>query len=173
MRGLIVAMLMLPGALALAEAPVATLKVDLDAVKAAGAVQPVNGLSSSGQPDAEALDVFADSGYAAVIDLRGASETRGLDEPQAVAERGMTYVPFPIPGSDDITFENAGALKALIDAQSGPVLLHCGSGNRVGAMLALIASLEGADDDAALAYGREGGMTRLEPVVRERLAGDE
>jgi len=49
------------------------------------------------------------------------------------------------------------------------VLVHCGSGNRVGALLALRASLDGADDEKALALGREGGLSSLEGVVRERL----
>ncbi|NOR36819.1 MAG: hypothetical protein GQ577_08735, partial [Woeseiaceae bacterium] len=45
--------------------------VDLDDVIAAGKVEPVDGITSSGQPDAAALEVFADSGYGVVIDMRG------------------------------------------------------------------------------------------------------
>lgn len=61
----------------------------------------------------------------------------------------------------------------MIDQQDGPVLIHCGSGNRVGAMLALIESLDGADDEQAIAAGKEGGLTRLEDVVRARLQEDD
>ena len=50
-----------------------------------------------------------------------------------------------------------------------PVLVHCGSGNRVGALLALQKSQEGADVEAAVAYGKEGGLTRLEEHVRKLL----
>jgi len=52
-------------------------------------------------------------------------------------------------------------------------LLHCGSGNRVGALLALLKSSQGASDEAALEYGISAGLTGLEPVVRARLAAKE
>ena len=116
--------------------------------------------------------MFADAGYAAVIDLRGAEENRGFDEPAAAQELGLEYVAFPIEGRDAINFDNARALDDLIRSQNGPVLVHCGSGNRVGALLALRASLLGADDTASLETGRAGGLTRLEDTVRERLSGN-
>ena len=149
-----------------------TLKVDIDDVIAAGEVQAVDGVTSSGQPSEQALKVFSESGYAAVIDLRGESENRGLDEQAVVEELGMDYVAFPITGRDGISFENAERLDSLIEQYDGPVLVHCGSGNRVGALLALRESLNGASDEEALEYGREGGLTRLEGVVRERLEND-
>jgi protein tyrosine phosphatase (PTP) superfamily phosphohydrolase (DUF442 family) len=75
----------------------------------------------------------------------------------------------PIAGKDAISFDNARKLDGLLKEYPGPVLVHCGSGNRVGALLALRASLDGADDEKALALGREGGLSSLEGVVRERL----
>ena len=54
--------------------------------------------------------------------------------------------------------------------QNGPVLLHCGSGNRIGALLALRAVwLEGKDPAAALDYGKAAGLTGLEPAVKSML----
>lgn len=144
------------------------LKVDLQQVVAAGEVSPVNGITSAGQPDEPALRVFAGSGYAAVIDLRTAGEDRGLDEQAVVEGLGMQYLSLPI-GRDGITFENAKALDELLAAYDQPVLVHCGSANRVGALLALRASMKGADDEQALEAGREGGLTGLEGKVREAL----
>lgn len=144
------------------------LKVDLDTVVADGTVHPVDGMTAAGQPDEAAFKVFADSGYVAVIDLRTAGESRGLDEAAVVEELDMDYVSMPI-GPDGINFENAKTLDELIKGYEDPVLVHCGSSNRVGALLALRASLEGADDEAALNAGREGGLTRLEPKVLELL----
>ena len=43
----------------------------------------------------------------------------------------------------------------------------------LGALIALRASLGGADAENALAKGREGGLTSLEGAVKERLAGDD
>jgi hypothetical protein len=51
--------------------------------------------------------------------------------------------------------------------------VHCGSGNRVGALAALLAAEEGADIDEALDVGRAAGLTRLEAVVREQLEAPE
>ena len=148
---------------------VTSLKVDLDQVVELGTVSSVDGITSAGQPDEAALEVFADAGYATVIDLRGAEEDRGFDETAVVDELGLHYVTLPISGKDAISFDNARKLDELLEEYPGPVLVHCGSGNRVGALLALRASLDGADDEEALALGREGGLKSLEGVVRERL----
>ncbi len=147
-----------------------TLSVDIDEVVEAGAVKPVDGVTSAGQPSEEALQVFSDSGYVAVIDLRGEGEDRGMEDQQAVVEGlGMDYVAFPIASREGISFENAERLDSLLEQYDGPVLVHCGSGNRVGALLALRESMNGASDEEALEYGREAGLTRLEGVVQERL----
>jgi len=141
------------------------LKADLSAVVSSGEIVPVNGMTTAGQPDAAALKVFADSGYAAVIDLRTPGEDRGFDEQATVESLGMNYVNFPIAGATGISYDNAAKLKLLMDAADGPVLLHCGSANRVGALLALQKSSEGEDDEAAMAFGREAGMTSLDKIV--------
>jgi len=149
-------------------APESPLKVDLANVVEAGAVASVDGVTSAGQPDEAALKVFAESGYAAVIDLRTEGEDRGLDEQAVVEGLGMDYVPLPI-SRDGITFENAKALDELISSYNEPVLVHCGSANRVGALLALRSSLAGVADETAIKMGKKGGLTRLEPRVREVL----
>jgi uncharacterized protein (TIGR01244 family) len=148
-----------------------TVHVDVAEVAASGAVEAVGGITSAGQPDSEALKVFADAGYVAVIDMRGPDEDRGMDDEPAVVEGlGLEYVAFPIASRDEISFDAAKKLDQLLGAYDGPVLVHCGSGNRVGAVLALRESLNGADDEAAIAYGKNAGLTRLEDLVRERLA---
>ena len=144
--------------------------VDIESVSKADDVQPVDGIASAGQPDADEFRVFAEAGYVAVVDLRGPDEDRGLDEAKVIAELGLDYVQLPIVGDDAINFENAEKLDSLLADYDGPVLLHCGSGNRVGAMLALRKSLDGAQAEEALDYGRSAGLTRLEPVVKKRLA---
>ena len=153
--------------------PVSSLKVDLEKVVELGTVSPVDGITSAGQPDEGALEVFADSGYATVIDLRGEGEDRGFDEAAVVEELGLHYVTLPIANGSEITFDNARKLDELLQESPGPVLVHCASGNRVGALLALRASMKGADDEKALALGREGGLTGLEGAVQERLAEDD
>ena len=144
---------------------VSRLTVDLDAVAELKQVHPVDGVTTAGQPDEASLKVFADSGYVAVIDLRTEGEDRGLDEPAAVEALGMDYINLPI-GRDGITYANAKVLKDAIASYDEPVLVHCGSSNRVGALFALQAFSETGDVDVALEAGRAAGMTRMEDTVR-------
>lgn len=152
-------------------APASPLKVDLNKVVETGVVRPVDGITAAGQPDEAALTVFANNGYVAVLDLRTEGEDRGLDEKAVVEGLGMDYVSLPID-RDGISFKNATALDELIDSHEGPVLVHCASSNRVGALLALRASIDGADDVVALKIGKAGGLRSLEGRVREVLNED-
>jgi uncharacterized protein (TIGR01244 family) len=150
---------------------VSSLKVDLDAVVKLGEVHPVDGVTSAGQPDEAGFSVFAEEGYVAVIDIRTEGEDRGLDEPSVVADLGMEYVSMPI-GRDDITVEKANELGKLLEQYDEPVLVHCASANRVGALMALKAFSDTGDAELALEVGRAGGMTRLEGTVKEVMGVD-
>jgi uncharacterized protein (TIGR01244 family) len=149
---------------------VTSLKVDLEQVVELGTVSAVDGVTSAGQPSEAALEVFADVGYVAVLDLRGEKEDRGYDQAAVVDELGMHYVTLPIEGPDAVNFTNAKKFDDLLAQFDGPVLVHCAAGNRAGAMLALRAYLHGASEAAALDYGKTGGLTKLEDTVRERLS---
>ena len=136
--------------------------------------QPRPGLHTGGQPTAEDLERLKAEGIRTVIDLRAPGEERGYDQAAEVRRLGMDYIALPIAGKDDITPANAAALHALLEERDGQVLLHCASGNRVGALLALAAvQVDGASPEEALALGRAAGLKSLEPVVMERLAKPE
>ncbi|HSG59527.1 MAG TPA: sulfur transferase domain-containing protein [Woeseiaceae bacterium] len=148
--------------------PVAYL--DVAEVSAGAEPRPVGGLTAAGQPDEAAFEAFAEAGYVAVVDMRAPDEDRGLEDEQGLVEAlGLDYIAFPIASEEEIDFESAARLDALLESYDGPVLVHCASSNRVGALLALRESLRGADDDTALGYGRAAGLTRLEPRVKEVL----
>ena len=127
------------------------------------------GLYVGGQPDEAQLRTLASQGVTTVIDLRGADEDRGFAEATLVQQLGLRYVSLPIAGADGITPANAQTLQQALDASQGPVLLHCASGNRVGALAALMAHARGADDETALAEARAAGLKSLEPAVRAQL----
>lgn len=131
---------------------------------------PLEGVTTAGQPNAAALAAVADAGYRAVIDLRGAQEDRGLDEKATVEGLGMSYTALPVEGAAGITYGNAAALDGLLAELPRPVLIHCSSGNRVGALLALRAKSNGADNEAALALGVSAGLTASKPAVAAKLA---
>ena len=130
---------------------------------------PADGLLTGGQPTPEQLQTLAGLGYRTVINLRSPAEN-GSTDPAMVEALGMDYVSIPISGAADIGEENARRLAAELAAAEYPVVVHCASGNRVGALLALKAFL--VDDQSpedSLAFGRAAGVTRLEPVVKREL----
>lgn len=130
----------------------------------------VEGVTSLGQPDQQKLAEIDAAGYAAVIDLRGPDEDRGMpDERAAVEGLGMSYVSLPVVGAADVNYDKANELDRLLAQFDKPVLVHCGTGNRAGALLALRAKLNGADNETALEAGRDKGLKGLEGVVKERL----
>lgn len=132
--------------------------------------QPRPDLYTAGQPSAQQLRQAADDGVSTVIDLRLPDEARGYDEAALVEQLGMRYVRLPIGGAGDINEANARALDRLLRQGNGKTLLHCASGNRVGALLALAhAYVDGASTGQALQLGRDAGLTSLEPQVRAAL----
>lgn len=139
-------------------------------VQASDFTQPRPGLHTGGQPTAEQLADFSKQGVRTVIDLRAPGEDRGFDEAAVIQQQGMRYERLPIAGADDLTAANAAALKKLLQDGGDNVLLHCASGNRVGALLALMAKQEeGASDEKALELGRQAGLKSLAPVVEQKL----
>ncbi len=145
-------------------------KIDTTQMSKDPGVLPGSGIVTSGQPDEAAFRNIAGAGYTTVIDMRAADEDRGLkDEQRLVESLGMAYVLFPIAGKEDISFEKAAALDEILDGIDGPVLVHCASGNRVGALFALRARNNGASSAEALAVGKTAGMTRLTKLIQERL----
>lgn len=141
----------------------ATVATDLPGLR-----KPRPGLLTAGQPSPEAWSSLAREGVGTVINLRPDSEMSGRDEAAEVAAAGLAYHRLPVAGADGITVENARELMALIEDAEGDVLVHCASGNRVGALLALAAVVEGGKDaEAAVAVGKAAGLGSLEPRVRE------
>jgi uncharacterized protein (TIGR01244 family) len=142
-----------------------------DQVDIPNACTPFEGILTGGQPSWAALREAKDAGYKAIINLRDPGEFADWDEAETVETLGMRYVSIPIPDASALTRENAEALdKALKEAEPGPVMVHCGSGARVGALFALrAAAVEDKDTDAALDVGRRAGLRGMEGAIRQRL----
>ncbi|TXD41145.1 hypothetical protein TR80_018095 [Xanthomonas campestris] len=83
----------------------------------------------------------------------------------------LRYTTLPIVGPDAVTAENAARLAhAIQQARThGDVLVHCASGNRVGALIALERGRHGDSPAQAIALGRAAGLTTLEPFVVQLL----
>ena len=133
---------------------------------------PMDGVLSGGQPTEDQFETAARAGFRTVINLRTDREEGSAWEREIVERLGMRYVQIPVAGANGLTRDNINdSDQALREAlETGPTLLHCGSGNRVGAVLALReAWIKGSAPDEALAYGRATGLTSLEPTTRELL----
>ena len=130
---------------------------------------PYEGVWSAGQPSLAQFQAAAAAGCAAIINLRPDSEMEacGIDERAMVESLGMKYVVIPVAGPGSLQPDTARALDAALSEAGTPVLVHCGSGNRVGALFALRAAwLQGVAPAQAVALGRAAGMTALEPAIR-------
>ena len=134
---------------------------------------PVSNYFSGGQPTDRQFAALAEVGVKYVINLRPVSETPKFDEASLVEDKGMIYHSLPVDGAAGLTLNNVKALDQLFkQAGDEKVFLHCASGNRVGALMALRSVLiYGEDKDAAIAKGKAWGLTRLEPEVRRLIGG--
>lgn len=129
--------------------------------------KPEPGVLTAGRLQPADLEWLRRQGVRHVIDLTEDAETPDFDEAAQVRAVGMRYDNLPIRGAEGLTLENVRAFDALLRAADRPVLVHCSSGNRVGAMAALRAAwIGGADVESAIAEGRRWGLKGLEPAVR-------
>ena len=94
---------------------------------------PEPGVMAAGQPTGEQIQLLAEEGYKTIINLRPPEEPHGVQEPQAARQNGMAYVNIPVTLQ---TLDQASIDKFLETMKKAerPVLLHCASSNRVGAL---------------------------------------
>jgi len=125
----------------------------------------------AGQPTVEGLDAAKERGVKVVVNLRSEREMKALefDEAAQMKRLGMEYVNIPIT-PDTFGPEDADRLKNVLAKTSGPVLLHCGSSDRVGAVWAMYLNRHrGVALDEAIDQGRKAGMRsdRLVEIVKK------
>ena len=151
-------------------------------------------IAVGGQPSKEDLKLLKDAGLDLVINFRRPIEM-SFDERGYLAELGVRYVQFPIGGVGDFYQEGPalpefglepgvvlGQVHTLLNGFSVDsegvssnggtprVLVHCASGNRVGAVFALMAyQFDQVEIEAALEHGRAHGLTGLASSVRSAL----
>jgi uncharacterized protein (TIGR01244 family) len=128
-------------------------------------------LAVAGQPSAEGLAQVKAMGFQTVINLR--TEKEGAkDEEAAVTAAGLRYVWVPVT-PETLSMADAEAVgRVLEDPAAGPVLLHCASANRVGAVWTLLRLKQGLKLEDAEAEGKALGLKSpaLVEVVRKVAA---
>ena len=134
-------------------------------------LQPLPGLYTAGQPAASDWQAIKARGVRTVVNLRAPGELKDRDEAAEVRAAGLRYIEIPVSGAEGINPANARALhEALAPAHGGGVLVHCASGNRAGALLALEQREgDGVAAQRALDIGKSGGVTGLEGRLRQAL----
>jgi protein tyrosine phosphatase (PTP) superfamily phosphohydrolase (DUF442 family) len=132
--------------------------------------EPWPGIITAGQPSREEFEVLRDAGVRTVVNLRVPSERGTQDEPEWMEELGLEYISLPVKGAEGLNEEVARELDQVLETTGRPILVHCGSSNRVGAVFALRAfHVDGKSPEEALEIGLASGVTRLESTVREML----
>ena len=126
---------------------------------------------SGGQPSENDLRILAKNGTKHVINLRPTTEPVSFNEKKLVEELGMTYHSLPISGAGDITKNNAQQLDDFLASVNGEAtFVHCASGNRVGALIAMRAYLiQNQSVEDAITEGKRWGLTSLEQTVRQQI----
>ncbi len=134
--------------------------VDLPGVQRA---HEAEGFLLTAQPDTVGFqEAKKKYGVKTVINLRMPEETPKFKEPELVKGLGLDYVAIPFKGPDtlkDEVFDRAR--QVLKDAGKRPVLMHCKSGNRVGAIWYAYRVLdEGIEPDVAMKEAKAVGLRK-------------
>lgn len=116
------------------------------------------GLATAGELTPEAQKKLKELGFKTVIDLRTEREGTKAEEAVVVAQ-GLRYVSVPVT-PDTLTEKDVDVVAAILDdAAAEPVLLHCASANRAGALLAAVLARKGQSLDEAEAEGVKAGLS--------------
>lgn len=116
-----------------------------------------------------AIEQLKAAGFATVLDLRGPDE--GIEPEKAAAENaGLRYLNIPVTDQAPGEAQVAAFARILENPANHPILIHCQTANRVGAIWVLYRVSKGIPSSIAIEEGRTIGLqpTR-ERAVRARL----
>ncbi|NOY29584.1 MAG: hypothetical protein GXP28_05225 [Planctomycetes bacterium] len=127
-----------------------------------GSTKPVHAFGDiylAGQPFLEDLPLLQAEGIKTIISLRHKKELP-WDEASAVEQNGMKFVHIPFTGAQQLKSEVFDkVLEILRDKKQGPMVLHCGSANRVGAIWYAYRVLDGKlSPDEAMKEAQKVGL---------------
>lgn len=111
-------------------------------------------------------------GFKLIIDLRAPQEDGVTEEIAEAARLGIAYQNIPL-AKDGTAWDQVTDITAALSQRSNyPVLVHCASANRAGAVWALYRANQGVPALIAIEEGRAAGLTSREAQVREVLELD-
>ncbi len=115
------------------------------------------GIATGGLLKDGALEELKDLGFTAIVDLRSPEE--GIAEEQAGAKAlGLKYFNIPVSANTP-TEEQVAVFAAIVEDESNlPIMVHCVSANRAGAMWSLYRAAKGVPHEIAIEEGRTVGL---------------
>ena len=123
----------------------------------------------AGQPSAADLAEAKKIGIKTVINLRPDAENKDFDERRAVEAEGLAYVHIPVAGARDLTDDVFDKAREQLRTAERPLLLHCATANRVGAVWLPYRVLDGGLAwDAALAEAKTVGLRNAEMEAKAK-----
>jgi protein tyrosine phosphatase (PTP) superfamily phosphohydrolase (DUF442 family) len=141
----------------------------MDKITMINMLVPQENLIVGGQPTINDLRTMKLMGISQVINLRPTTEIIDFDEVELLHNLDMNYHLIPLTDITTFTKGSAQQLEAILDLNE-PTLVHCASGNRVGALIALQAFwCDQLSPQESLDKGLQAGLTKLTPQVSELL----
>jgi protein tyrosine phosphatase (PTP) superfamily phosphohydrolase (DUF442 family) len=166
LRPVVVCALLACAALARAEPLAPVVPAELGST---GRVHEQGGALLASQPAAADLALARERGVRTVITLREDAEPVGYDERAEATRLGLEFVTLSWSSPDQLTDELFDRGRALLRDTPRPLLLHCGSGNRVATVWLPWRVLDdGASWETALAEAREIGLATPEFEARAK-----
>ncbi|MEM8964592.1 MAG: sulfur transferase domain-containing protein [Acidobacteriota bacterium] len=132
----------------------------------------VDGIFLASQPSPADFELAKKEGVATVINLRHEAEITEFDPAEVVTALDLDYVHLPWSGPDELTDEIFDQARELFDSAERPILMHCGSANRVGALWIPWRVLDGGlSVDAAIAEAKTIGLKtpEYEEIAKEYI----
>ena len=141
-----------------------------------GAVKQLHVLDDiflAGQPSAADFAEFKKRGVKSVLNVR-TKEELDFDEAKTLKDLGLSYHHIPIASANALTDENFDKIRKLLNTkEERPLLFHCASANRVGAVWLAHRVLDGGlTYDAALIEAKAVGLSApaLEAKAKDYIA---
>ncbi|WP_417680149.1 fused DSP-PTPase phosphatase/NAD kinase-like protein [Roseibium sp.] len=126
-------------------------------------------IGTGGVIEPTGMEMLAALGFKTIVNLNTADEGATAEGPM-VKNAGMNYINIAVPTKAPTADQVAEFAKIAEDPNNYPILVHCESSNRVGALWALYRASTGIPKDIAIQEGRTVGLkTSREKAVREQL----
>ncbi|AXS39847.1 sulfur transferase domain-containing protein [Breoghania sp. L-A4] len=126
-------------------------------------------IGTGGVIEPTGIEMLAGLGFKTIVNLNTEEEGAKAEGP-LVEKAGMSYINIAVPTKAPSNDQVAEFAKIAADPNNYPILVHCESSNRVGALWALYRASTGIPKDIAIQEGRTVGLkTSREAAVREQL----